>query len=62
MPVGNVHTGATPPWLMDDDSEEDDDTGGAPVAGPSLEAFLSHSKYCMRKGVFSASVVLQRRG
>ena len=41
MPVGNVHTGATPPWLMDDDSEEDD---GAVVAGPSLEAFLSHSE------------------
>ena len=43
--MGNVHTGATPPWLMDeDDEEEDDGRGGLAAAGPSLEAFLSHSE------------------
>ena len=36
---GNVHTGATPPWLKQDEEEEDE----APPIGPSLDAFLLHS-------------------
>ena len=35
---GNVHTGATPPWLKEDDDEEE-----APAIGPSLNSFLLHS-------------------
>lgn len=36
---GNVHSGATPPWLREDDNE-----GGAPAQiGPSEEEFLRHS-------------------
>ncbi|XP_078712980.1 centrosomal AT-AC splicing factor [Lampetra fluviatilis] len=54
-PRGNIHTGATPPWLMNDDGGGtnggdgggDGDTkeqrdGKAPVIGPSYEAFLHH--------------------
>lgn len=39
---GNVHTGATPPWLR----EEDSVTGVSkpPLIGPSLEEFILHSK------------------
>ncbi|XP_065843962.1 centrosomal AT-AC splicing factor-like [Oscarella lobularis] len=36
---GNVHTGATPPWLRDDD---DDDDEPMPVIGPSEDAFREH--------------------
>ena len=36
---GNVHTGATPPWLKEDEEEKE-----ALVIGPSLDAFLLHSK------------------
>lgn len=34
---GNVHTGATPPWLKEDEEEKE-----ASVIGPSLDAFLLH--------------------
>lgn len=38
---GNVHSGATPPWLREDNNE-----GGAPTQiGPSEEEFLRHSKW-----------------
>ena len=37
---GNVHSGATPPWLREEDS--DDDTSTTPI-GPSLDDFLKHS-------------------
>ena len=42
---GNVHSGATPPWLqVDNDSEMCE--GVAPVQlGPSEEEFLCHSKW-----------------
>lgn len=37
---GNVHSGATPPWLREDNNE-----GDAPAQiGPSEEEFLRHSK------------------
>ena len=44
--LGNVHSGATPPWLRDDD----DDKGTSPSSassvtfGPSLDEFIKHSK------------------
>lgn len=38
---GNVHTGATPPWLRDDEDEADVD--GVNV-GPSEEEFIKHSQ------------------
>ena len=42
---GNIHTGATPPWLRED-SCDDDASGSKPtVIGPSLEDFILHSMY-----------------
>ena len=52
---GNVHSGATPPWLMTDSCDDDDDGGGDDVSkeaggaaavliGPSEEEFLRHSE------------------
>ena len=39
---GNVHSGATPPWLKDDDDALEE---GVPVLiGPSEEEFLMHSE------------------
>ena len=44
--LGNVHSGATPPWLRGDD----DDKGTSPSSassvtfGPSLDEFIKHSK------------------
>ena len=40
--IGNIHTGATPPWLRDEDEEEEVAEGVA--IGPSLEEFLKHSE------------------
>ena len=37
---GNVHTGATPPWLREDDEDED----GGLTFGPSEEEFIKHSE------------------
>ena len=34
---GNIHTGATPPWLIDDEEDEDNH-----MLGPSLEDFNKH--------------------
>lgn len=40
---GNVHSGATPPWLKDDDDNLEEDV---PVLiGPSEEEFLMHSEH-----------------
>ena len=45
--LGNVHSGATPPWLRDEDN---DGSGGAAgpsssvTFGPSLDEFIKHSK------------------
>lgn len=42
---GNVHTGATPPWLQDDD--DDNDNGAAAknaLIGPSYDAFKKHAE------------------
>jgi len=44
---GNVHTGATPPWLRNDDDDDDNDgqTSSAAcndVIGPSYDAFKKH--------------------
>ncbi|XP_048588321.1 centrosomal AT-AC splicing factor isoform X2 [Nematostella vectensis] len=36
---GNVHTGATPPWLRDDDNDQSLPNDAGPQIGPSLEAF-----------------------
>ena len=49
--VGNVHSGATPPWLREDD-DGDTNGSGAGLAGtsstvtfgPSLDEFIKHSK------------------
>ena len=43
---GNVHTGATPPWLRDDGSN---DAGGSmpSLIGPSVDEFILHSKPVM---------------
>ena len=38
---GNVHSGATPPWLQEDSVSGEDHT---PI-GPPIEAFLKHSKH-----------------
>lgn len=40
---GNVHTGATPPWLRD---EEEEDHPKDSYIGPSLDDFILHSKHC----------------
>ena len=48
--VGNVHSGATPPWLRGDDDEDtvsNDSSGGGSSAmtfGPSLDEFIKHSR------------------
>jgi len=39
---GNVHTGATPPWMRDDDDEDDDVKAEKDVIGPSYDAFKQH--------------------
>ncbi|XP_043936872.1 centrosomal AT-AC splicing factor isoform X1 [Protopterus annectens] len=38
---GNVHTGATPPWLIDDD-DDDEESGNMHEIGPSYEEFAKH--------------------
>ena len=43
MGRGNVHSGATPPWLMPD-SSGDGGRGTSVLVGPSEEEFLKHSK------------------
>lgn len=45
---GNIHTGATPPWLREDDDEEDDSektkkSDGLEI-GPSLQDFKKHAE------------------
>ena len=43
---GNVHTGATPPWLREDDSDDGDSnsaSGHVSSIGPSVEEFIKHS-------------------
>ena len=50
--VGNVHSGATPPWLRGDDDDRETSSGGGGLAGtssavtfgPSLDEFIKHSK------------------
>ena len=52
--VGNVHSGATPPWLREDDDndrgtsasgENSASTSSSSVTfGPSLDEFIKHSK------------------
>ena len=48
--VGNVHSGATPPWLRGDGDEDtasnDSSRGGssAMTFGPSLDKFIKHSR------------------
>ena len=48
--VGNVHSGATPPWLRgdgDEDTVSNDSSGGGSSAmtfGPSLDEFIKHSR------------------
>ena len=44
MGQGNVHSGATPPWLMTDDDGGGGDSGAGVLIGPSEEEFLRHSK------------------
>ncbi|ROL48735.1 Coiled-coil domain-containing protein 84 [Anabarilius grahami] len=40
--IGNVHTGAVPPWLLE---EPDEDSGsGQQEMGPSLQEFLKHKE------------------
>lgn len=54
--VGNVHTGATPPWLREDTGPDVDNAEGssapsntvAATIGPSLEDFILHSMCCGR--------------
>lgn len=41
---GNIHTGATPPWLRDDDNDDDDATSSKAVIGPSFEAFKKNAE------------------
>ena len=41
---GNIHSGATPPWLRDN-NDDGCHKGSAPILiGPSEEEFLHHSK------------------
>ena len=42
--VGNVHPGATPPWLRDDEEGTPSNSGSAATFGPSLDEFIKHSK------------------
>ena len=47
--VGNVHSGATPPWLRGDGNEDtvSSSSGGdssAVTFGPSLNEFIKHSR------------------
>jgi hypothetical protein len=46
---GNVHSGATPPWLMPD-SSGDGGRGTSVLVGPSEEEFLKHKEQGKRKG------------
>ncbi|EDO39365.1 predicted protein [Nematostella vectensis] len=41
---GNVHTGATPPWLRDDDNDQSLPNDAGPQIGPSLEAFQKYAQ------------------
>jgi len=41
---GNVHTGATPPWLRDDDYDERVPEETSSLIGPSLDDFILHSE------------------
>lgn len=41
---GNIHTGATPPWLRDDNDDDDDATSSKAVIGPSFEAFKKNAE------------------
>ena len=48
MGEGNVHSGATPPWLKEDDSDDiimREGRGAGIMIGPSEEEFLHHSMY-----------------
>ena len=56
--VGNVHSGATPPWLRgDDDDKGTSGSGGGGLAGtssgttfgPSLDEFIKHSELSITK-------------
>lgn len=49
--VGNVHSGATPPWLREDDDGNTNGSGAGSAGtsstvtfGPSLDEFIKHSK------------------
>lgn len=42
--VGNVHTGAVPPWLQDDPLEGSSGSAAQPEIGPSLQEFLKHKE------------------
>ena len=39
---GNIHSGATPPWLRDDEGTSSN-TMSSMTFGPSLEEFTKHS-------------------
>lgn len=41
---GNVHTGATPPWLREDDDDEEGASADNHVIGPSFDAFKKHAE------------------
>ena len=52
---GNIHTGATPPWLRDDDDEEEEDCDTKEPdckrtcsIGPSEEQFKQHREHVIR--------------
>lgn len=52
---GNVHTGATPPWLMQDDCDKEDDNDVKEpnckrmcIIGPSEEQFKQHREHVIR--------------
>ena len=51
---GNVHTGATPPWLRQDDDDDEDSDVKEPdckkmcVIGPSEEQFKQHREHVIR--------------
>ncbi|XP_065056042.1 centrosomal AT-AC splicing factor-like isoform X2 [Rhopilema esculentum] len=44
--VGNIHTGAVPPWLQDDDSNQ---PSSEPAIGPSYQEFLRHAEKKQKK-------------
>ncbi|XP_028639665.1 coiled-coil domain-containing protein 84 isoform X2 [Grammomys surdaster] len=50
--VGNIHSGATPPWMM---QEEEHSSGSLPI-GPSYEEFLKESKQATSRNTFKFQV------